>query len=87
MGSSNQNPYKQSIEILKQSIQKYGADYDKLSGILEMCAGLIKEYPNEREYCFKWSGYVKQAAQALHIQTTKEKYGELYWKAMLFEAP
>ncbi len=83
----NQNPYKQSIEILKQSIQKYGADYDKLSGILEMCAGLIKECPDEREYCFKWSGYVKQAAQALHIQTTKEEYGELYWKAMLFEAP
>ncbi len=83
---SNQNPYKQSIEILKQSIQKYGADYDKLSGILEMCAGLIKECPDEREYCFKWSGYVKQAAQALHIQTTKEEYGELYWKAMLFEA-
>ncbi len=84
---SNRNPYKQSIEILKQSIQKYGADYDKLSGILEMCAGLIKECPDEREYCFKWSGYVKQAAQALHIQTTKEEYGELYWKAMLFEAP
>jgi len=83
---NNQNPYKQSIEILKQSIQKYGADYDKLSGILEMCAGLIKEYPDERKYCFKWSGYVKQAAQALHIQTTKEEYGELYWKAMLFEA-
>ncbi len=83
---SNQNPYKQSIEILKQSIQKYGADYDKLSGILEMCAGLVKECPEEREYCFKWSGYVKQAAQALHIQTTKEEYGELYWKAMLFEA-
>lgn len=84
---SIQNPYKQSIEILKQSIQKYGADYDKLSGILEMCAGLIKECPEGREYCFKWSGYVKQAAQALHIQTTKEEYGELYWKGMLFEAP
>lgn len=83
---SNQNPYKQSIEILKQSIQKYGADYDKLFGILEMCAGMIKECPDDREYCFKWSGYVKQAAQALHIQTMKEEYGELYWKAMLFEA-
>jgi len=84
---SNQNPYKQSIEILKQSIQKYGADYDKLSGILEMCAGLIKECPNEREYCFKWSGYVKQAAQALHIQTADEKYGEVYENGLLFEAP
>lgn len=84
---SIQNPYKQSIEILKQSIQKYGADYDKLSGILEMCAGLIKECPDEREYCFKWSGYVKQAAQALHIQTADEKYGELYENGLLFEAP
>ncbi len=84
---SNQNPYKQSISILKQSIQKYGADYDKLSGILEMCAGLIKECPDEREYCFKWSGYVKQAVQALHIQTADEKYGEVYENGLLFEAP
>jgi len=84
---SNQNPYKRSIEILKQSIQKYGADYDKLSGILEMCAGLIKEFPDEREYCFKWSGYVKQAAQALHIQTADEKYGEVYENGLLFESP
>lgn len=82
-----QNSYKQSIEILKKAIQDGGADYDKLSGILEMCEGLLKEDPQERGYCFKWSDYVKKAAQALHIQTTQEEYGELYWKAMLFEAP
>ncbi len=82
-----QNPYKQSIEILKKSIQDSGADHDKLSGILEMCAGLLKECPEEREYCFKWSGYVKQAAQALHIQTTDEKYGKIYENGLLFESP
>lgn len=82
-----QNPYKQAIDILKKYIQEKGADHENLSDILEMCAGLLRECPEEREYCFKWSGYVKQAAQALHIRTTDEKYGKLYWKAMLFEAP
>lgn len=81
------NSYKQSIEILKKSIQTSGADYDKLSGILEMCSGLLEENQEEREYCFKWSGYVKQAAEALHIRTAQEEYGVLYWKTMLFEAP
>lgn len=81
------NQYKRGIEILKNSIQKSGLDYDKLSGILEMCMQMIKEYPEERDYCFKWSKYVKQASQALHIQTTQEEYGNLYWDAMRFESP
>ena len=81
------NQYKRGIEILKNSIQKSGLDYDKLSGILEMCVQMIKEYPEERDYCFKWSKYVKQASQALHIQTTQEEYGNLYWDAMRFESP
>lgn len=81
------NKYKHSIGILKNAIQTYGADYDKLHGILEMCSGLLKENPEEREYCFKWTNYVKEAAQALHIQTTDEIYGNLYWETMRFEAP
>lgn len=81
------NKYKNSIKILKNAIQTYGADYDKLHGILEMCSGLMKENPEEREYCFKWTGYVKDAAQALHIRTTEEMYGNLYWETMRFEAP
>lgn len=81
------NKYKHSIGILKNAIQTYGADYDKLHGILEMCSGLLKENPEEREYCFKWTQYVKEAAQALHIQTTDEIYGNLYWETMRFEAP
>jgi len=80
------NQYKRGIEILRNSIQKSGLDYDKLSGILEMCIQMIKEYPEERDYCFKWSKYVKQASQALHIQTTQEEYGNLYWETMKYEA-
>lgn len=81
------NKYKHSIGILKNAIRNYGADYDKLHGILEMCSGLLKENPEEREYCFKWTQYVKEAAQALHIQTTDENYGNLYEDSILTEAP
>ena len=81
------NKYKHSIGILKNAIQTYGADYDKLHGILEMCSGLLKENPEEKEYCFKWTNYVKEAAQALHIQTTDEIYGNLYWETVRFETP
>lgn len=79
--------YKKSIGLIKNSIQANGVNYDDLAALLEMCQGLLKEYPEEKEYCFKWSDYIKKIASGLHISTCEEKYGDLYWKAMLFEAP
>ena len=80
------NEYKNAINIVRNAILKDGVDYGKLHAILEMCIGLLRTEPTEREYVFKWTKYVKDCCQSLHISTTQEKYGELYWQTMLFEA-
>ncbi len=87
----NQNPYKQSIEILKQSIQKYGADHDKLKGIYEMCKGSLERFPEDKEYCLKWTKWLKQALLDFSTKIKNEDewvpYEDLYWNTMLLEAP
>ena len=80
------NEYKNAINIVRNAILKDGVDYGKLHAILEMCIGLLRTEPTEREYVFKWTKYVKDCCQSLHISTTQEEYGELYWQTMLFEA-
>jgi hypothetical protein len=84
--SESENQYKHAIQTLRDAIKKDGVDLDKLRGLLDMCIGLLNENYAERDFCFKWTTYIKQAAQALHIQTQNEDYGNLYWEAMLFEA-
>jgi hypothetical protein len=85
--SESENQYKHAIQTLRDAIKKDGVDLDKLRGLLDMCIGLLNENYAERDFCFKWTTYIKQAAQALHIQTQNEDYGNLYWETMLFEAP
>lgn len=86
-----QNPYKQSIEILKQSIQKFGINQDKLKGIYEMCKGSIENYPEDNEYCFEWTKWLKQTLLGFSTKIRNEDewkpYEELYWNTMLLEAP
>lgn len=74
------NQYKKGIEILKNSIQKSGITYDALLGIWEMCDQMIKEYPEEREYCLNWLKYAEDTAHYYDINTGDVKYSELYWK-------
>lgn len=79
--------YKNSIKLVLNSIQANGVDYAKLSDLLDLCIWQLKENPEDKEYCFKYSDYIKKCASALHIKTCEEQYGDLYWRAMLFEAP
>ena len=79
--------YKKSIEILRNSIQKSGVTYDKLSGILEMCEWGIKEASEDRDFIFAWTKYAKDMAKYMHMNTTKDEYGELFEQGLLIEAP
>jgi hypothetical protein len=81
------NEYKQTIILLRDIIANDGANYDKLSGIMEMCSGIMKDYPEEKEYCLKWSKFVKQTAQVMYYDTFGEEYMDLYWDTVLFECP
>lgn len=78
--------FKQSIEIIKNSIKQSGITENKLSDILSVLRGIMDKEPNEREYCLKYSDYVKQTARYMLVKTAQPEYENLYWKAMLFEA-
>lgn len=78
--------YKNSINLVLNSIKANGVDHAKLSDLLDLCIWQLKENPEDKEYCFTYSDYVKKCASALHIKTCQEEYGDLYWRAMLFEA-
>lgn len=79
--------YKNSINLVLNSIKANGVDYAKLSDLLDLCIWQLKENPQDKKYCFKYSDYIKKCASALHVKTREEQYGDLYWRAMLFEAP
>lgn len=79
--------YKNSINLVLNSIKANGVDYAKLSDLLDLCIWQLKENPEDKKYCFTYSDYVKKCASALHVKTCQEEYGDLYWRAMLFEAP
>lgn len=79
--------YQNEIQQVINYIKIHGPDHASLSDLLALCDYQLKENPEDREYCFKYSGYIKECAMNLHIQTKDEKYGDLYWRTMLFEAP
>ena len=79
--------YKHSVGLISNDIQKNGVSVDALRNILTLCANLLDELPEEKEYCFALTKYVKQQAQIKHIETCNQQFGDLYWRSMLIEAP
>ena len=79
--------YKHSVGLISNDIQKNGVSVDALRNILTLCASLLDELPEEKEYCFELSKYVKKTALNSYISTTNKDYEDIYWKTLLFEAP
>lgn len=77
---------KETIQQVLNFIKTHGPDHSSLSDLLALCDWQIKENPGDKD-CFRYSAYTKDCAMKLHIQTKDEKYGDLYWRTMLFEAP
>lgn len=78
--------YKETINRILDHIRKNGAEYQSLSDLRTMLSAQLKENPEDREWCFKYTNYIKQCAMRLHISTCEPEYGELYWKTMLVES-
>ncbi len=79
--------YKESIQQVLNFIKAHGPDHTSLNDLLTLCDYQLKENPGDRDYCFKYSGYIKECAASLHMKTSEDKYGELYEDGLLFEAP
>lgn len=79
--------YKSEISKVINHIKIHKPQYDSLKDLLDLCIWQLKDNPTDRDYCFKYSKYIKNCAMQLHMNSGDEKYGELYENGLLFEAP
>ena len=78
--------YKSDMRKLKTLLER-GVDYRTVAAILAQSQYILKDYPDERKYCFAYSDFVKKMALREYAQTLKPQWDELYWNTMLWEAP
>ena len=78
--------YKSDMRKLKTLLER-GVDYRTVAAILAQSQYILKDYPDERKYCFAYSKAVKDIALRQYAQTLKPEWDEMYWQAMLWEAP
>ena len=78
--------YKSDMRKLKTLLER-GVDYRTVAAILAQSQYILKDYPDERKYCFAYSKAVKDTALRQYAETLKPEWDEMYWQAMLWEAP
>lgn len=78
--------YKSDMRKLKTLLER-GVDYRTVAAILAQSQYILKDYPDERKYCFAYSKAVKDIALKMYATKQDDKWNELYWSALLFEAP
>jgi len=84
----NDNYRKKIVVTIKQSIGENGLEFSHLRDLLDLC--IEEESENKQFQCDFWfnvSGYIKKNAQDFHIKTCDDKYGEIYDRTLLWEAP
>ena len=78
--------YKSDMRKLKTLLER-GVDYRTVAAILAQAQYILKDYPDERKYCFAYSKAVKDIALKMYATKQDDKWNELYWSTLLFEAP
>ena len=78
--------YKSDMKKLKTLLER-GVDYRTVAAILAQSQYILKDYPGERKYCFAYSKAVKDIALRQYAETLKPEWDDMYWQAMLWEAP
>ena len=77
--------YKSDMRKLKTLLER-GVDYRTVAAILAQSQYILKDYQDERKYCFAYSKAVKDIALRQYAETLKPEWDEMYWQAMLWEA-
>lgn len=78
--------YKSDMRKLKTLLER-GVDYRTVAAILAQSQYILKDYPDERKYCFAYSKAVKDISLQQYAETLKPEWDDLYWNTMLWEAP
>ena len=77
--------YKSDMRKLKTLLER-GVDYRTVAAILAQSQYILKDYPDERKYCFAYSKAVKDIALRQYAETFKPEWDEMYWRTLLWEA-
>lgn len=77
--------YKSDMKKLKTVLERQ-IDYRTVNAVLAQAQYILKDYPEERKYCFAYSDFVKKMALREYAQTLKPQWDDTYWRTLLWEA-
>ena len=77
--------YKSDMKKLKTVLERQ-IDYRTVAAILAQSQYILKDYPDERKYCFAYSKAVKDIALRKYAETLKPEWDDTYWRTLLWEA-
>ena len=63
------------------------SQYKNLNNYLQVILNIFQDDKEEVKFCLSHMKYIKQWAEYVHRKTGQEEFGELYYSALLFEAP
>lgn len=75
---------KNLIESLKKSDL---SKYDNLNDLFNACVGIYEHNNENLGYCLKISEFIKKYADKLLFIKNDDRFSELYWRVLKFEAP
>lgn len=75
--------YRYLVEAIKQTDL---SEYGNLYNLMQVCLNIYAE-DGALSYCLKISKFVKEYSQQLVFQKQDIRFEDLYWQALLFEAP
>lgn len=82
--------HREIINKLKRQISNQPS-YDILNVLLSELQYTMQDNPelpvDERDFVMSYSGYIKKLATTMYMETMEQKWDDLYWRTMLFEAP
>ncbi|WP_024735293.1 hypothetical protein [Enterocloster asparagiformis] len=65
--------------------------YDMLSVLLSELQYTMEDNPelpvDERDFVMAYSGFIKKQATMMYVETMDQRWDDLYWRTVLFEAP
>lgn len=65
--------------------------YDMLSVLLSEIQYTMEDNPelpvDERDFVMAYSGFIKKQATMMYVETMDQRWDDLYWRTVLFEAP
>lgn len=82
--------HRETIKKLKRQLTM-PLSYDTLNVLLSELQYTMEDNPElpveERDFVMAYSGFIKKQATMMYVETMDQRWDDLYWRTVLFEAP